>query len=141
MSTIAATLQSFFTERLTTQRQVSEHTIASYRDTCRLLLEFMQRPTSGEIVYVHGPKIYDLSLTTNTTRLVRALRPLRKHNEPLHDEVFLAGISSDGRVALIEFVDFGGRHDLVHDYRLDLDTGAITRIHLVTTDPAQIHLS
>ena len=45
MSTIAATLQSFFTERLTTQRQVSEHTIASYRDTCRLLLEFMQRRT------------------------------------------------------------------------------------------------
>jgi site-specific recombinase XerD len=45
MSTIAPTLQSFFTDRLTTQRQASEHTIASYRDTCRLLLEFMQRRT------------------------------------------------------------------------------------------------
>lgn len=42
---IAATLQSFFTERLTTQRQASEHTIASCRDSCRLLLEFMQRRT------------------------------------------------------------------------------------------------
>ena len=45
MSIIAATLQSFFTDRLTTQRQASEHTIASYRDTCRLLLEFMHRRT------------------------------------------------------------------------------------------------
>lgn len=45
MSAIAATLQSFFTERLTSQRQASAHTIASYRDTCRLFLEFMQRRT------------------------------------------------------------------------------------------------
>jgi site-specific recombinase XerD len=45
MSSIAPTLQSFFTDRLTTQRQASEHTIASYRDTCRLLLEFMHRRT------------------------------------------------------------------------------------------------
>lgn len=35
-------LQSFFTERLMTQRQVSPHTMASYRDTFRLLLRFAQ---------------------------------------------------------------------------------------------------
>jgi site-specific recombinase XerD len=36
-------LERFFTQRLTAQRQVSRHTIASYRDTFRLLLEFAQK--------------------------------------------------------------------------------------------------
>jgi site-specific recombinase XerD len=35
-------LESFFTDRLMRQRQVSPNTIASYRDTFRLLLEFAQ---------------------------------------------------------------------------------------------------
>ena len=43
IATLPALLQSFFTERLLTQRQVSTHTIASYRDTFRLLLRFAQR--------------------------------------------------------------------------------------------------
>ena len=42
IATLPALLQSFFTERLLTQRQVSTHTIASYRDTFRLLLRFAQ---------------------------------------------------------------------------------------------------
>ncbi len=33
-------LESFFTQRLIAQRQASPHTIASYRDTFRLLLNF-----------------------------------------------------------------------------------------------------
>ena len=37
-----ALLQSFFTHRLMQQRQASAHTIASYRDTFRLLLRFAQ---------------------------------------------------------------------------------------------------
>jgi integrase/recombinase XerD len=40
--TFPALLQSFFTERLMNQRQASPHTIASYRDTFRLLLQFAQ---------------------------------------------------------------------------------------------------
>jgi len=36
-------LQSFFTIRLMMQRKVSPHTIASYRDTFRLLLQFAQK--------------------------------------------------------------------------------------------------
>jgi integrase/recombinase XerD len=36
-------LERFFTQRLMAQRQASPHTIASYRDTFRLLLEFVQR--------------------------------------------------------------------------------------------------
>ena len=36
-------LQRFFTQRLMAQRQVSAHTIASYRDTFRLLLRFVRQ--------------------------------------------------------------------------------------------------
>lgn len=40
---LAALLQGFFTRRLMQQRQASAHTIASYRDSFRLLLRFAQR--------------------------------------------------------------------------------------------------
>jgi site-specific recombinase XerD len=40
---LAPLLQRFFTERLIAQRRVSPNTIASYRDTFRLLLEFAQK--------------------------------------------------------------------------------------------------
>jgi site-specific recombinase XerD len=40
MTALAPTLQAFFTERLISQRQVSPHTVAAYRDTFRLLLTF-----------------------------------------------------------------------------------------------------
>lgn len=42
----AALLQSFFIERLMRQRKASPHTIASYRDTFRLLLSFAERRLS-----------------------------------------------------------------------------------------------
>ena len=38
-------LQTFFTDRLMHQRQASPHTIASYRDTFRLLLQYVQQET------------------------------------------------------------------------------------------------
>ena len=40
---LAALLEAFFTDRLMGQRRVSPHTIASYRDSFRLLLEYAQR--------------------------------------------------------------------------------------------------
>jgi integrase/recombinase XerD len=40
MSSLAPILQGFFTDRLIRQRHASPHTVASYRDTCRLLLGF-----------------------------------------------------------------------------------------------------
>ena len=40
MTPLAPILESFFTERLITQRRASPHTIASYRDTFRLLFGF-----------------------------------------------------------------------------------------------------
>ena len=36
-------LEAFFIKRLMAQRNVSQHTIASYRDTFRLLLQFAQK--------------------------------------------------------------------------------------------------
>jgi integrase/recombinase XerD len=36
-------LQCFFSHRLLAQRKVSPHTLASYRDTFRLLLQFAQK--------------------------------------------------------------------------------------------------
>jgi integrase/recombinase XerD len=43
MSTLAPTLEAFFTERLINQRHASPHTVAAYRDTFRLLLGFVQQ--------------------------------------------------------------------------------------------------
>jgi integrase/recombinase XerD len=46
MPTLAPTLEAYFSDRLIRQRRASPHTIASYRDTFRLLLAYIQR-TSG----------------------------------------------------------------------------------------------
>lgn len=45
MTTLAPTLQAYITERLIRQRQASPHTVASYRDTFKLLLVFAQQQT------------------------------------------------------------------------------------------------
>jgi integrase/recombinase XerD len=48
MSALAPTLQAFFTDRLIGQRDASPHTIASYRDTMRLLLAFAAEQTGKQ---------------------------------------------------------------------------------------------
>ena len=45
MNTLAPTLQTFFTDRLSRQRQASSHTVAAYRDAVKLLLLFAQQQT------------------------------------------------------------------------------------------------
>jgi site-specific recombinase XerD len=45
MSLLAPTLQAFFTDRLLRQRHASPRTIATYRDSIRLLLAFVQTET------------------------------------------------------------------------------------------------
>jgi integrase/recombinase XerD len=42
---IAPTLEAFFTERMINQRRASPHTVASYRDSLRMLVSFAQRQT------------------------------------------------------------------------------------------------
>ena len=45
MTLLAPTMEAFFTDRLARQRHASEHTVAAYRDTFRLLLGFAQDRT------------------------------------------------------------------------------------------------
>ncbi len=48
MSTLATSLQAWFTDRLIRERNASPHTIASYRDTIRLLLTYASRQLGVE---------------------------------------------------------------------------------------------
>jgi integrase/recombinase XerD len=48
MSALAPTLEAFFTDRLINEKGASQHTIAAYRDTFRLLLGFAQRRTGKQ---------------------------------------------------------------------------------------------
>ena len=43
MTALAPTLQAFFTERLARQKNASPHTVAAYRDTLRMLVQFAAR--------------------------------------------------------------------------------------------------
>lgn len=45
MTQLAPVMESFFTDYLMTQRQASPHTIASYRDTFKLLLSYLHQQT------------------------------------------------------------------------------------------------
>lgn len=62
--TFPALLERFFTQRLMQQRQASTHTIASYRDTFRLLLQFAQKrlrkpPCSLSLEDIDAPIVVD----------------------------------------------------------------------------------
>ena len=48
MTALAPILQAFFTDRLMTQRAAASHTIASYRDTLRLLLGYVHDQTGKQ---------------------------------------------------------------------------------------------
>ncbi|HEY5840068.1 MAG TPA: tyrosine-type recombinase/integrase [Mycobacterium sp.] len=66
MTLIAPTLQAFFTDRLTQQRQASPRTIAAYRDALRLLLGFVHHRTGKSPVDLDWD---DLDATTITAFL------------------------------------------------------------------------
>ncbi len=60
MTTLASTIQAFFTDYLTRQRKASPHTIAAYRDSLRLLLAFAacqtgKQPSRLEITDLDAP--------------------------------------------------------------------------------------
>jgi len=62
MSSLAPTLQAFFTDHLIRQRHASAHTIGAYRDTARLLLRFAEQragtpPSRLEIADLDAPLI------------------------------------------------------------------------------------
>jgi site-specific recombinase XerD len=62
VSAVAPALEAFFTQRLMSHKHASPHTIAAYRDTCRLLLAFAQdrsgkAPSSLEFDDLDAPTI------------------------------------------------------------------------------------
>lgn len=76
-SNFAPLLERYFTQRLMAQRKVSPHTIASYRDTFRLLLEFAQKrlhkcPSSLELSDLEVPLIGAFLDDLETSRGVSA---------------------------------------------------------------------
>jgi integrase/recombinase XerD len=101
VSTLPTLLQRFFTDRLTAQLQASPNTIASYRDTFRLLLRFASQrrnrpPTKLRIedldsalvgdFLTHVEKVRHNSARSRNTRLA-AIRSFYRYvamNEPEH---------------------------------------------------------
>jgi integrase/recombinase XerD len=62
MSSLAPTLQAFFTDRLLSQRGASSYTVAGYRDTFRLLLAFAterlgKKPSDLDLADLNAPLI------------------------------------------------------------------------------------
>jgi site-specific recombinase XerD len=91
MSMLAPTLQAFFTDRLTRQRNASPHTIAAYRDTLRLLLAFAQKRTGKQPCQLDFDDLEHErhnSIRTRNARLaaIRSLFHYAAHKHPEHAE-------------------------------------------------------
>ena len=87
--TFAALLQGFFTQKLMQQRQASPHTIASYRDSFRLLLQFAQKhlhraPSTLALEDIDAPLVAafldDLEKVRDITPRTRNLRLTAIHS-------------------------------------------------------------
>jgi site-specific recombinase XerD len=61
MTALAPVMQAFFTDRLMTQRAAASHTIASYRDTFRLLLGYVHEQTGKQPAHL---QLADLDAAT-----------------------------------------------------------------------------
>ncbi|MGH2386337.1 MAG: tyrosine-type recombinase/integrase [Candidatus Limnocylindria bacterium] len=89
MSLVASTLQSFFTDRLAKQRRVSPRTIASYRDSLRLLLVFVDGQTGKK------PSVLDWEdLDAETISAFLDHLEAERHNSPRTRNLRLTAIRS-----------------------------------------------
>lgn len=88
-ASFATLLQRFFTHRLMQQRQASSHTIASYRDTFKMLLQFANRrlhkaPSALGLQDIDAPLVAafldDLEDTRGITARTRNLRLTAVHS-------------------------------------------------------------
>jgi integrase/recombinase XerD len=73
MSTLAPTLEAFFSQRLMAQRQASPHTLAAYRDTFRLLLAYAWKrtgtpPSQLDISAIDAPLVGEFLTHLETER-------------------------------------------------------------------------
>ncbi len=96
MTSLAPTLQGFFTDRLINQRHASQHTIAAYRDTFRLLLGFAHTTT--------GRQPYQLEIADLDAHLITAFLThleTERHNTARTRNARLAAIRSLFRYAAL----------------------------------------
>jgi site-specific recombinase XerD len=124
-----ALLEAFFTDRLISQRRVSPHTVVSYRDTFRLLLQFIQKDL--------GKAPSSLAMGDLTVTLVGAfLNNLEKGraNTPRTRNIRLAAIRSFFRYAALECPEHSGQIQRIlaipskrHSHRL---VGFLTRAEI-----------
>ena len=124
-TSFATLLERFFIERLMRQRQVSPHTVASYRDTFRLLLHFANRrlhklPSHLRLEDVDAPLITafldDLEdnrrITTRSRNLrltaIRSFFRYAAYEEPAHAAQIQRVLAIPGKrclKALVKFLD------------------------------------
>jgi site-specific recombinase XerD len=96
VTTLAPTMQTFFSERLARQRQASPRTVAAYRDTFRLLLSFVQEHTGK------SPSTLDLSdLDAPTISAFLDHLEDGRHNSPRTRNARLAAVRSLFRYAAL----------------------------------------
>lgn len=88
-ASLAMLLERFFTQRLMHQRQASAHTIASYRDTFKMLLQFVQKrlqkaPSALSLDDIDAPLVAafldDLEAARGVTARTRNLRLTAVHS-------------------------------------------------------------
>ena len=96
MTALAPTLEAFFTSRLVNEKGVSQHTIAAYRDTFRLLLCFAQKRTGKQPSKL---EIEDLDATLITAFLDHLEH--ERGNSPRTRNARLAAIHSMFRFAAL----------------------------------------
>ena len=89
MTPVAPTLQAFFTERLVKQRDVSPRTIASYRDTLRLLLCFVEASTGRAPSQLDWDELDEPVITAFLQHLEH-----ERHNSPRTRNLRLTAIRS-----------------------------------------------
>lgn len=94
MTAVAPTLQAFFTERLIKQRDASPRTIASYRDTLRLLLCFVNDTTGRQPSQLNWDELDEPVIAAFLTHLEH-----QRHNTPRTRNLRLTAIRSLFRYA------------------------------------------
>ena len=99
-------------------------------------VEFASRPQSSDFIYSHGRNVYEVTPTTGATRKILTVPCLSKRCRLSSDLVLFAGLTGDGRYALIE----QGNYSRSRDYSLDLETGALAQLSLATAVPAAVFL-
>jgi site-specific recombinase XerD len=103
MTALAPTLEAFFTERLYTQAHASAHTVASYRDTFRLLLKFAHAQLGKE------PSALDISdLDAALIGAFLTHLEVDRHNAIRTRNARLAAIRSFFRYASFEVPEHAG---------------------------------